>query len=64
MWSLCIQRGTMPPSREGHRDGYKSLTPRENQARLAKREEVLCPRGAAESVQRLQGPSGIQAKQP
>lgn len=54
----------MPPSREGHRDRYKSLTPRENQARLAKREEVLCPRGAAESVQRLQGPSGIQAKQP
>jgi len=50
MWSLYIQRGTMPPSHEGQRDGYKSLTPRENQARLAKRGEVLCPQGAAEKA--------------
>lgn len=45
----------MPTSHEGHRERYKSLTPPprgENQTRLANRQEVLCPWGAAERARR------------
>lgn len=56
----------MPTSHEGLRNRYKSLTLRDNQARSAEKEEVPCPwvGCSSEGMQRLQGPGGIQAKQP
>lgn len=65
----CTLRGIMPTSHEGHRERYKSLTPlpppggKSNKAgkQTGSPMSLGCSR---EGTQRLQGPGGIQAKQP